>query len=307
MKALATYPMLKKLRHEFPDSELNLLCVEGQADFYRFLEINLKVYEVPLSDYKLAFMHKFAANLHDVFNINIYIDLSGEFLGAMTGMFFRAETKIGLHRDFKTKLLYTSSVDVSHDPSFERTLELIMELFDFDDGGNLTSISEVSFHRKNGPLKYFFFFEHLSMDDVTKNWIELGNQIYNQQIIFWCDDEGFKVLEKSLNGKSEYFNHIGDSESLKRYFKEVDVVFTDKQWVQFVCQSLGTCCFYFKNKSIPSEYLTYFEGTRPVITYDDESVLDIIEGNYRKEIKVVDEVIDFILSKLHIDEEEKGP
>ncbi|EQC44433.1 hypothetical protein M899_1518 [Bacteriovorax sp. BSW11_IV] len=305
MKALATYPMLQKLRHEFPESEINLLCLAEQGDFFKFLDINLKVYEIPLDDYKLAFMHKFAANLHDVFNINMYIDLSGEFLGAMTGMFFRAEKKYGLHRDFKTKLLFTESVDISHDPSFERTLELMMELFDFEDGGSLNPVPAVEWMRKNRPLKYFFHFEKLSPEDVTKNWIEIANQIYNQQIIFWCDDEKFKELEKSLNKKSEYFNHMGEADSLKRYFKEVDIVFTDKQWVQFVCQSLGTSCFYFKHKSIPSEYLTYFEGTKPIITYDDESVLDIIEGNFKKEIKVVDEVIDFILSKLHEDEENK--
>ncbi|MDD0852413.1 hypothetical protein HBN50_04855 [Halobacteriovorax sp. GB3] len=299
IEAILIYPFLLKVRELYPESEINLLCKEGQRVYFSFLDLKIKTYEVPLADYKLAFMHKYAVNLHDVFNINLYIDLSGEFLGAMIGVFFRAETKFGYHRDLKSKLMFSKSVEFKDTDSFEKRINSMLSLFE-QENLEIYKTARTEFKRKNSPLKFFFFYEDLLKEKESLLWIDLVNQIYEQEIIFWLDEKDREEFTSNLNNKSEYFFHMGELSALQRYFSEVDVVLTDQQWVLFLCEFLGTSCFYFKRNDIAFEQSGSFTGPFPVITFEEESILDIIDGGEKKPIKVVDEVLDFIHDKLKI-------
>lgn len=114
--------------------EFNILQPEGMGiiNFLKFspFEINIHEYD-PKKITSMPKAYKFAYNLHDVFNINYYIDFGISATSAFWGTAFRAENRLGKASRVRN-LLLSKKFEVSSDwEYFESLLAYFDWNFDF--------------------------------------------------------------------------------------------------------------------------------------------------------------------------------
>ncbi len=95
-------------------NELNRVHIIVDDDFIvndHWFHNRLKIYHIPKKKRDSLFgAHHFAANLHEVFNIDYYLDFVSDFNSAFLGLAFRARKKIGLQGGPKS-YLYSFSLE----------------------------------------------------------------------------------------------------------------------------------------------------------------------------------------------------
>lgn len=90
-------PLLVVLLKKFPEGRINIITDENFIVPSEWLPSRCYVFNIPDSKKETVFgVHHFAANLHEVFNIDYYIDFVNDFYSAFLGLNFRAKKKIGL-------------------------------------------------------------------------------------------------------------------------------------------------------------------------------------------------------------------
>jgi hypothetical protein len=90
---------------------INILLDEGFPHYENWFGDNCHFYYVPEKKKKSLFgLHHFAANLHDVFNVDYFFDFISDFYSAFIGLAFRAKTRVGLQGGPKS-YLYNYSLE----------------------------------------------------------------------------------------------------------------------------------------------------------------------------------------------------
>ncbi len=104
--ATRLFPLLHALNAEEGKKEINIIINEEETDVFGVLPFEVKVFKIPKSKKDSFFgIHHFAYNLIDVFNIDYYIDLAGNFKSAFFGCTFRSKTRISYKTGLNKYLL----------------------------------------------------------------------------------------------------------------------------------------------------------------------------------------------------------
>ena len=93
--AFLLFPFFMALSEEFPKAEINLICEEGTSLAYSFLPFKIRAFERPKDKMSLVQTHHFCANLHDIFNVDLFIDLENTFNSSFMGFNFRVKERVG--------------------------------------------------------------------------------------------------------------------------------------------------------------------------------------------------------------------
>ena len=87
----------------------NIIADEGLDIPSSWLPPKCKLFVIPDNKKKSVFgIHHYAANLHDIFNVDYYFDFINDFQSAFVGLAFRAKKRIGLKGGPKSYLYNTS-------------------------------------------------------------------------------------------------------------------------------------------------------------------------------------------------------
>jgi hypothetical protein len=118
------------------DVEINVLQPKGVNQFEY---LKLSPFEVNVFNYDAKVVtsmpkaHKFAYNLHDVFNIDYFIDFQKTATSAFLGTAFRAENRVGKASRIRN-LLLSKEIEANDDwDYFEKVLAFLDWSFNFDD------------------------------------------------------------------------------------------------------------------------------------------------------------------------------
>lgn len=99
---LSSLPFLDHIQDEFGDAEINILVHESSLEFFLLQKFNFNSFSYCDQDIASPMsIHKFSANLHDVFNVDVFFSLDTTFAGSFFGFCFQAKERIG----FKSKMV----------------------------------------------------------------------------------------------------------------------------------------------------------------------------------------------------------
>jgi hypothetical protein len=313
---IATFPFFYKLNNMYPNSEINVIVSEDMKSYYDFLPFKINVYEFPESKNSILGMHHFCVNLHDVFNIDCSFDLISDFKSSFLAFSFRSRKRFGYVTGWNKlwlneKLIKEPNRDVS-----VRGLELLntqepdLDLSTFEIGPKLKDKNdfETNFELEGAEIIPLFqekkenfllvSINNLLHEETKGLWLEFFNLFEDQKIIF-VQDEGknyTKELIPHLTEKNTYLvQPSGDNNVIRELIEKSYTFITNEYWFYLVASTLGKLGFYFTQDASEVAPMCYLRSGNKIIEMDNESMLRVNDGRgNKKEIRVTDEVLDFI-------------
>lgn len=94
---VSLYPLIYTILKQNQQNRINIIVDEEYIQNQLFLPKGVRTYNIPKSKVDGVFgVHHFAANLHEVFNVDYFIDYICDFHSAFIGLAFKAKKRIGL-------------------------------------------------------------------------------------------------------------------------------------------------------------------------------------------------------------------
>ena len=94
-KAFSLFPFMEVLSEEFPGAEIFTISEESDSFAFNFLPFKVKAFERPRDKKNFLKTHQYCANLHDIFNIDVFFDLENNFNSSFMGYNFRSTHRVG--------------------------------------------------------------------------------------------------------------------------------------------------------------------------------------------------------------------
>ena len=337
-KIVHSFPFLLKLKDNYPDSQINIIANEGMGDFYKLLPFKFHLYELPDKKNTIFGTHHFSANQHDIFNIDVYFDLVGDFKSSFMGFSFRSKRRVGFVNGMNQMFL-TDKYELKASLYADSTYMFLLEQFEKENyseyflGSDFSAdISKVeatpgvsnviSFQKikneKAAELSENPFDENerkknvflVSLDTLKENesqivlWKELFNLFENQTFVFWnfWSDDTMERFVNELGDKNKYLVQSGgDFSKYNDLLNECSALITNQVWLSYISIMKETVPFLFTKK--PSDIIAFRHviSHHHIIEMVDDSMVKIITGNGDdKELRVTDEVVDFIHDSLKL-------
>ncbi|GEM_PF-4158297 len=304
-KVVSLFPFFMKLNEYFPEAEVNVVIDKGLEDVLELLPHKVRVYPLPESLNTIVGIHKFAVNVTDVFNVDYFFDFSFDYKGALTGFCFRAKNRIGENSGGK-RLLYTKKMEIASNLTaldlisinyLNSILEKDMDDFFYQLPEKIAVEEESNVYQLFEDTKPNFFL----LKNSEKNfelWKELLLLMDSGTVVIWDmknlnfwqefkSDENLKV-ELIIQGEVE-----GQS-FLPELIKKAEYVITDDKPLAHACIFYEKRAFLFSEDNYTRIQSNYFSNVEDLIITEENDVVEIFKDGKKKEIRVMDEVLDLI-------------
>lgn len=116
---LSSYLIVHHLYNDLPEVEISIIVDEQLEKYYHYIPFDIKTYTVNDLRMSLPAIHKFAYNLHDVFNIDYFFDLQESKESAFYGVAFRAKERYGFDEGFMRGLFLNNLVERNEETSVD--------------------------------------------------------------------------------------------------------------------------------------------------------------------------------------------
>ena len=282
---IASFPLLHAVKEEFPRSQINIICDEGDLNAYQWLPFAVNVYYLPMAKRSLFGIHHFAYNLLEVFNIDYYIDLENSFQSAFMGLAFRGRKRVG-YINGRNRFFLTNKLQL--DEGLEQSvkfLNLLKPLAPSFKSETLRIAKHADGELLNFPLKS----KLLVIIEAQILRTELLSCFEQQKFVLWSWDAS--VEQGPLSGKNEY-EMITGPEQLESAIHQAKGVITDMRWVANLVAYLGGTVFLITDL----EGSTLFFEKRPIHIVKKEQGFSAGE----REIGSLNGLADFIYSELQM-------
>ena len=268
---ISCFPFIVTLSEEFPKSEIFVIVEEGCSFALNFIPFKIKVYERPKTKLTLIETHKYCANMHDIFNIDLFFDLENSLNSAFMGFNFRAKERIGFevawNKYFLTKK-YTDVPSLSIEKKSIRLLELYLgkTLFDVrvskirEIGQPISTIDKL-FQEPEQPKFIMIMLDNFP--NVSKQidlWKKFFDSFQKQKFVIWSmEDEGeiSDVFASIDLGQNELYMQRGaSSKELIYLFTKMKGIVVNNLWAEGICNYIGV------------DYLSFFTEQTTWPNYD---------------------------------------
>ncbi len=252
-EAILSFAFFHLLRREFPSAQVNVIVDEENRQLFNFLlPLELQVFILPTAERSILKLHRFAANLVDVFNIDLFFDLEGSKSSASLGKFFRAEKSVGFDRGL-VRYLYDV---VSDRRDFVSLLEVYLAMdksliLDMVRGGVSRPLKELI----NLPPYFVLFLDHLNDKNEFDFWVDFINSFEKRYFVLWRGEFDILVndLEKELDHHKNDIRVLLDDSLIKteQFLINSAAVFSNQRWPILLASYLALDSFYFDFSSSP--------------------------------------------------------
>ncbi len=306
---ISCFPLIITLSEEFPKAEINIIVEEGCSLALNFIPFKIKVFERPKSRLTLIETHKYCANMHDIFNIDLFLDLENSLNSAFMGYNFRAKERVGYEIKWNKYLLTKKFPDQPHltiEKKSMRLLELYLgkTLADVrisksrEAGLAITNIEKL-FQEPEQPKFIMVMLDNFP--NVSKNidlWKKFFDSFQGQKFVIWSmEDEGeISDIFASIDlGHNNLFMQRGsDSKEMIYLFSKMKGVIVNNVWAEGLCNYVGVDYVSFFNEKTDWPTYEYFR-------YRPQRVLFNIDGSIKyyfldevREWSVMNQVVDQI-------------
>lgn len=302
-------PFIVTLSEEFPKAEINIIVEEGCSLILNFLPFKVKVFERPVTKLSLIETHHYCANMHDIFNVDLFLDLEGSLNSAFMGFNFRAKERVGYEIKWN-KYLLTKKFPGPTNLSIEKKAMRLLELYlgkDLKDvriaknreTGQAISNIEKLFQEPEPPKFIMIMLDNFA--NVSKqidNWKYFFDCFQKQKFVIWSqeDEDVISDLFASIDlGHNDLFMQRGANIKEMIYlFTKVKGVIVNNTWAEGLCNyvAVDAMSFFDKKEKWPSyDYFKYrpqrilFTHEAPMKYYVMDEVREMYEMN-----QVVDQI-----------------
>jgi ADP-heptose:LPS heptosyltransferase len=245
------FPFLIALSEEFPKAEINLICEEKCSDAFLFFPFKVRAFERPKDKLSLIQTHHYCANMHDIFNIDLFFDLENSFNSSFMGFNFRAKERVGYGVGWN-KYFLTKNFMPDETATLERKCVKLLELYMDRPLRNIRVArsldNEVQPVEKIAPLfqepepPKFIMVMLDNFQNVTKqieHWKKFFDSFQNQKFVIWSQGDEDMISELFLSidlGHNDLFMHRGKNTKEMIYLLEkVQGVVTNNLWAEGLC------------------------------------------------------------------------
>ncbi|MEA9355077.1 hypothetical protein SHI21_02640 [Bacteriovorax sp. PP10] len=302
-------PFIVTLSEEFPKAEINIIVEEGCSLILTFLPFKVKVFERPATKLSLIETHHYCANMHDIFNIDLFLDLEGSLNSAFMGFNFRAKERVGFEIKWN-KYLLTKKFPEPTNLSVEKKAMRLLELFlgkDLKDvriaknreTGQPISNIEKLFQEPEPPKFIMIMLDNFA--NVSKQidtWKYFFDSFQKQKFVIWSleDEDVISDLFASIDlGHNDLFMQRGSNIKEMIYlFTKVKGVIVNNIWAEGLCNyvAVDTLSFFDKKDKWPSYDFFKYRPQRILFTHEAPIkyfVMDEVREMYEMN-QVVDQI-----------------
>lgn len=309
-QSFSTFPFLVTLSEEYPKAEINIICEENCSLAYNFLPFKMRFFERPKDKLSLFQTHQFCANLHDIFNVDLYFDLENTINSAFMGFNFRSKERVGyetgLNKYFLTKK-FPFSAALPVEVNSLKLLELYKErnyqdvkIVRVKDEGTQVAPIEQLFKEPEPPKFIMVMLDNFQ--NVSKQilmWTNFFDSFQNQKfIIFSLEDEDLiSELFASIDlGHNSLYMHKGSSAKEMIYLlNKVKGVVTNSLWAEGLCNYYAINALTFLSEqpaSLPQYEYFRMRPQRFLIVPNEPIKFTYMEE--KKEFELMNQVVDHI-------------
>lgn len=304
------FPFLMALSEEFPKAEMNLLCEEGNSFAFRFLPFKVRAFERPKDKMSLVQTHHFCANLHDIFNVDLFFDLENSFNSSFMGFNFRAKERVGFGIGWNKFFLTKNYVPLENLGIEQKSIKLL-ELYlnkKFDnlkisrmrsEGEKIDKVEQL--FAEPVPPKFILImldnFQNITAQIET--WSKFFDCFEKQKFIIWSlqDEELISELFTKIDlGHNDLFMHKSEkSKELVYLLNKVSGVITNNLWSEGLCSYFGAdfVNFAFNNTAVIHSYRYFFFKPQRVDFLELNKINLKIEEEER-ELQEMNQVVDYL-------------
>lgn len=308
--SFSLFPFFVTLGEEFPKAEINIICEEGDSLAYNFLPYKARSFERPKDKLSFFQTHHYCANLDDIFNIDLFIDLENSFNSSFIGFNFRATERIGYSTGFN-KYLLTKSYSARADLTLEKKAMNLLELYcekNFsdvkihktrDEGTQVDNIEQL--FKEPEPPKFVLIMLD-NFQNVSKQinlWLKFFDCFENQKFIIWSanDEDLISTLLASVDmGSNSLYMHRGsNSKELFYIYNKVQGVVVNNIWSEGLSTYLGVNCVTFMIENIlPSPQYDFFVKKAPRFNFQNSGMIKFKYLDEEKDLELINQVVDHI-------------
>jgi ADP-heptose:LPS heptosyltransferase len=307
--ALASFPFLHAIHQEWEDAEINVILSEDQRPLLDFLPFMVRTYVLDEGKNNFLGIHKFAYNLKDVFNIDIYFDLAEGLKSSFLGKSFKATDRVGWQtrwnkfflthgfeqkENLKQDRLYLELLENYLDKSFKE-LKII---------GKEPEESPENFFGAHSPEPYLLLGLDLCEEKVeeTSFWKEVFGELSEKKVILWseedvqCSQKEELVKDKELHVLAQHM----DLKSLSTYFNYTQGVITTKPWLARLANYYGVDTLLLTNSFREVPFLEHYQGQLNLVQFEKGQTSYALLGEDERALDGIGPFVDLIHEKFHI-------
>lgn len=253
-KAFSLFPFMEVLSEEFPGAEIFTISEESDSFAFNFLPFKVKAFERPRDKKNFLKTHQYCANLHDIFNIDVFFDLENNFNSSFMGYNFRSTHRVGYETGWNKYFLnhkFKNDEAITLEKKSLRLLE------------NYTGkyFNEVAISRSKGKGQEVEAIEQLfklpeqpsfvmimldNLDSVLKQvdiWKAFFDSFHNQKFIIFALENEVEISELfskiDLGHNSLYMHRGANSQELLYIMNKVKGVVVNNLWAEGLCTYVG--------------------------------------------------------------------
>ncbi len=306
---IQTFPFFITLNNEYPQHDIYIICEEDCSSLFPFLPFKTRVFERPKDKLNLIQTHHFVANLHEVFNIDIFIDLENSFNSAFMGFNFRAPIRIGYDIGWSRHLLTHKYTNEELMPLEKKAIRLLenftkknfQELKIFSESVDQQVVEKVE-KLFNEPEKPKIILLMLYNIETTIKEIELWKSFFDkfkkQTFVIWSlDDQDAisNIFSKIDLGDNFLTMHKGCFVSEMTYlFSKVSGVVTNNIIAEGLCSYYGVDAISLMDEAVSSSSYQFFRYKPRRIRYRKETPEKFYHEAEDKEFDSINAVVDYL-------------
>ncbi|MBC7715096.1 MAG: glycosyltransferase family 9 protein [Rhizobacter sp.] len=306
---ISCFPFVVTLGEEFPKAEINIIVEEGCSQALNYIPFKIKVYERPKNKLTLIETHHYCANMHDVFNIDLFFDLENSLNSAFMGFNFRAKERIGYEVKWN-KYLLTKKFPDSSNLSVEKKAMKLLELYlnkSFSDvrisksretGQPIASIEKL-FQEPEQPKFIMIMLDNFA--NVSKQidmWKKFFDSFQKQKFAIWSmeDEGGISDLFASIDlGHNDLYMQRGsDSKEMIYLFSKMKGVIVNNIWAEGICNYIGVDSMSFLDSKYGWPEYNYFRYRPQRVLFSPEGPIKYYFLDEIREWGEMNQVVDQI-------------
>lgn len=303
------FPFVVTLSEEFPKAEINIIVEEGCSLALSYLPFKVKVFERPASKLSLIETHHYCANMHDIFNVDLFFDLENSVNSAFLGFNFRAKERIGYEIKWNKYLLTKKFPDPGNMAIGKKAMKLL-ELYlnkDFRDvrisksreTGKLIDNIEKLFQEPEPPKFIMIMLDSFANVSLQIDlWKKFFDSFEKQKFVIWSlEDEGvisdlFASID--LGHNDLYMQRGNDSKEMIYLFSKMRGVIVNNVWAEGLCNYIGVDAISFFTKKENWPVYDFFKYHPQRVLFSPEGTIKYFILDEEKEWSEMNQVVDQI-------------
>lgn len=300
-------PFIVTLSEEFPKAELNIIVEEGCSLALNFLPFKVRVFERPATKLSLIETHHYCANLHAIFNIDLYFDLENTLNSAFLGFNFRAKERVGYVVKWNKYLLTKSFSNPANMPIGKKSMKLLELYLNKDlrdvriskmrESGTSVEKIEKLFQEPEPPKFILIMLDNFpNVSAQIDNWKKFFDSFQKQKFIIWSleDEDVISDLFASIDlGHNDLFMQRGaDVKEMLYLFSKVRGVIVNNLWAEGLCNYVGVDSLSFLSKKENWPFYDYFRYRPQRILFSENGAIHYFVSDEERLMADMNQVVD---------------